>query len=376
MDVDRFIATHQPTWERLDTLSRRASKRISGLSPAELDELVSLYQQVSTHLSIARTTYREPAMIASLTGLTARAGAVVYGTRPRTLRALGAFLTQTFPAALWDARVFIAISTAVFLVPAVLLAVWIAGSTAALEASAPEALREAYINEDFEAYYSADPSAQFAAEVTTNNIQVGALAFAAGIAYCVLTVAILILNGGGLGFAAGLFAAADQLPRFFGLILPHGLLELTAVFIAGGAGLKLGWTLIDPGDRPRGEALTEEGRRSVVIVLGLVVVFLIAGLIEGFVTGSPLPTLMRVGIGVVAEAVFLAYALVLGRAAARRGLTGAIGEQDPASWALPASLAHASYANVRTTDDIRTYRRLSGGRQRIGVASERLPPPR
>lgn len=341
MDVDRFIATHQPTWERLDELSHRASKRISGLTPAELDELVALYQQVSTHLSITRTTYREPALIASLTGLTARAGAVIYGTRPRTLRALANFFTQTFPAALWHARAVIVISAAMFLVPATVMAIWLANSPAALEASAPEALREAYINEDFETYYSAAPSAQFATEVTTNNIQVGILAFAAGIAFCVLTLYILIVNGANLGFAAGLFGAAEELPRFFGLILPHGLLELTAVFIAGGAGLKLGWTLIDPGDRPRGEALTEEGRRSVVIVLGLVAVFVVAGLIEGFVTGSPLPTEIRVGIGVAAEVVFLTYALVLGRAAAARGFTGAIGEQDSAGWTQPADLAPA-----------------------------------
>jgi Stage II sporulation protein M len=146
------------------------------------------------------------------------------------------------------------------------------------------------------------------------------------------TLFVLLLNGANLGLAAGLFAAVGQQPKFWGLILPHGMLELTAVFVAGAAGLRLGWTLIDPGDRPRGAALAEEGRRAVVIVLGLVVVFLVAGTIEGFVTGRPWPTWLRVGIGAAAEAAFLAYVVVLGRRAAAAGLTGALGEEDAGGW--------------------------------------------
>ena len=166
--------------------------------------------------------------------------------------------------------------------------VWLANSQAAVEASAPEAVREAYVEEDFEAYYSSEPAAQFASEVFVNNVQVAIYAFAAGILLCGVTAYILILNGSNLGVAAGLFAAAGESPKFWGLILPHGLLELSAVVIAGAAGLRLGWAIIDPGDRARRDALAEQGRRSVVIILGLIVVFAVAGVIEGFVTGSSL----------------------------------------------------------------------------------------
>lgn len=334
MDVDRFIAANQPAWDRLGELTRRASRRLGRLSTEELDELVVLYQRVSTHLSVARTRYQEPALTAQLTGLVARAGALVYGTRPRTLRAAGRFLTETFPAALWHARWFVTVATLLFAVPAAVVALWLAGSPAALEAAGPEALREAYVEEDFESYYSSSASAQFASEVTTNNIQVGIFAFAGGIAACVPTAVILVLNGGNLGGALGLFMAAGEQARFWGLVLPHGLLELTAVFVAGAAGLALGWSLIDPGDRPRGQALVEEGRRAVVVVIGLVGVFAVAGLIEGFVTGSALPTWMRVGIGGLAEAAFLAYVVVRGRAAASRGLTGMLGESDEPTWSV------------------------------------------
>lgn len=333
MDVDRFLDRNRPLWRRLDELTRRAGRGIGRLSPGELDELVAGYQRVSTHLSLARATFHDPALDAELTDLVARAGAVVYGTRPRTWRAPLRFVADTFPAAVWYARWFVVVSVALFMLPALALGAWLASSPRALDVAAPPALREAYVENDFEAYYSSDPAAEFASSVTTNNIQVAMLAFAAGIAACLLTVYVLVYNGAAIGLAAGVFHAAGQQTKFYGLILPHGLLELTAIFIAGAAGLRLGWTLIDPGDRRRGAALVDEGRRAVVIVIGLVGAFVAAGLIEGFITGSRLPTWARVGTGVVVEVTFLVYLVTRGRAAAARGLTGAVGEQAEAGWA-------------------------------------------
>lgn len=331
MDLDSFLAANQATWDRLAQLTQRGGRRAGRLTPSELEELVRLYQRVSSHLSFARTYLAEPALIARLTGLVAAAGAVVYGTRPKTWRTIGRFFTTTFPAAVYHARWFMAASALLLLVPAAVIGLWLGNSDRALNAAAPEALREAYVEEDFEDYYSSRPAGEFAAQVTTNNIQVSIYAFAGGIVFCVLSALILVLNGANLGFALGVFIAAGQQPKFWGLIVPHGLLELTAVIIAGGAGLRLGWTLIDPGDRPRAAALVEEGRRAVAIVIGLFLAFVVAGLIEGFVTGSGMPTLVRVGTGVLVEIGFLAYIWTQGRAALARGLTGAIGEED-AGW--------------------------------------------
>jgi uncharacterized membrane protein SpoIIM required for sporulation len=173
--------------------------------------------------------------------------------------------------------------------------------------------------------------------VFVNNVQVAIYAFAAGILLCGVTAYILILNGSNLGVAAGLFAAAGESPKFWGLILPHGLLELSAVVIAGAAGLRLGWAIIDPGDRTRRDALAEQGRRSVVIILGLVVVFLVAGLIEGFVTGSSMHTFFRVGLGVVVALAFWLYIVTQGRLAASNGFTGLLSEEDRAIRAQPAT---------------------------------------
>jgi len=327
MDIDRFVATHQPLWDRLGVLSRRAGSGLGKLHAAEIDELVRLYQRTSTHLSYARTYYRDPALIARLTGLVATAGAVVYGTRPRSLRSVGRFFTTTFPAATWHYRRFVVVSAILFFGPMFAVTAWLANSPRAVDAVGPAALREAYLEDDFEAYYSSRPATEFAAQVTTNNIQVGFLAFASGVLFCVPTAALLAFNGANVGLAGGLFTAAGQAGKFYGLILPHGFLELTAVVVAGASGLALGWALIDPGDRSRKDALGEEGRRAVVMVLGLVLTFVVAGLIEGFVTGSPMPTWVRVGIGALVEVAFVLYVVVLGRAAAAAGFTGTFGEE-------------------------------------------------
>ena len=108
----------------------------------------------------------------------------------------------------------------------------------------------------------------------------------------------------------------------FGLLMPHGLLELTAVFLAGAVGMRLGWTVISPGDRPRGQVLAEQGRAVVAVAVGLAGVLLVSGLIEALVTPSPLPTFVRIGIGVAGRGRVPAYVVYFGRQAIRAGETG------------------------------------------------------
>jgi hypothetical protein len=115
---------------------------------------------------------------------------------------------------------------------------------------------------------------------------------------------------------------------FFGLITPHGLLELTAVFVASAAGLRLGWSWIAPGPRTRMQALAQTGRATIGMAIGLAVMLLISGMIEAFVTPSPLPTAVRVGLGVLAEAGFLVYVWTLGRRAVKAGEYGDIEAAD------------------------------------------------
>jgi uncharacterized membrane protein SpoIIM required for sporulation len=328
VDIDSYIARNQPGWDRLDELTRRARRHVGGLSPAEIDELIAGYQRTSAQLSYVRTYYREPALAARLTRLVAAANTVVYGTRARSWRVLGAFFSVTFPAAVWHQRRAVVAATLLFSVPAVLAGLWLVNDPVALEASGGAAERQVYVDEQFEQYYSDDPSAQFFTEVTTNNIRVGFAAFALGALLCLPGAFVLVLNAVNLVVAASWMITEGEALRFWGLILPHGALEITAIVVAGGAGLALGWAIVAPGDRRRSDALAEEGRRAVVIVLGLMATFTVAGLIEGFVTGSGLPAGVRVGVGLVTWGAFVAYVVALGRPAAAAGYTGALGERD------------------------------------------------
>lgn len=321
-----------PEWERLEELVNKASARGSRLEGDELDELLARYQRTSTHLSHVRSTYGDPQVTARLTRVVASARAVIYGAQPRAGGALRGFFLNTFPAAVWGARVSIFLSALAFFIPAVLMGVWFANSSAAIDAAFPtEALREAYIANDFEAYYSSAPAAEFSTQVLVNNIRVSFLVFVAGIAWTIPSILLLAFNGANVGQAAGLFHDAGEPGLFWGLILPHGLLEINAIVVAGGAGMKMGWALIVPGDRSRAEALAQEAQKAASIVIGLVIVFIFAGLIEGFVTPSPLPTWTRVSIGVAAFAAFWAYVLALGPPAIVHGHTGSIRDsvRDP-----------------------------------------------
>jgi uncharacterized membrane protein SpoIIM required for sporulation len=313
VDIDRYLAENEPSWALLTRLNEAARRRASALSDGEVEQLIGLHLRTSADLSHARLHQPEPALLDRLSAIVAGSRTVLEGRRVVSIRTVGRFFTERFPVAVWQLRRFVAVSACLTFLPALAIGAWISRSPAALEASAPAALRDAYVQQDFEQYYSDRPASQFATEVTVNNIRVSILAFAGGILLGLGTVAILISNGANLGFAAGLFAAAGEQSRFYGLIVPHGLLELTAVVIAGAAGLSLGWAIISPGDMSRGEAVTAAAQRCLTVILGLAMAFVVAGLIEGFVTGSTLSTALRVGLGIAVEVGFLSYLYVFGR---------------------------------------------------------------
>jgi uncharacterized membrane protein SpoIIM required for sporulation len=184
------------------------------------------------------------------------------------------------------------------------------------------------VGRDFVDYYSQNPAASFASQVWVNNAWVSLQVIASAVLLGVPIPYILLLNAANAGAIGGLMAAHGKADVFWGLVLPHGLLELTAVFLAAGAGMRLGWTVIDPGPRRRAQVLAEQGRAVLSVGLGLVVVLLVSGLIEAGVTPSALPTWARVGVGIIAEVLFLAYVVVFGRRALAAGETGDV-ERPP-----------------------------------------------
>jgi uncharacterized membrane protein SpoIIM required for sporulation len=321
VDLDVYVAAHRGEWDRLEQLLRRGSspRKLSG---AEVDELVELYQRTATHLSFVQSAGRDEALVGRLSSLVARGRGVVAGGRKASWSDAARFLKVDFPAICYRTRWWWIGATAFFLVIAFGLGAFIASSPEAQLAVAPPDVVKQLVEEDFENYYSSAPAQDFAAQVFTNNAFIAAQSIVFGVLLGLPVVFVLVSNAVNVGIAGGLMAANDRAGLFFGLILPHGLLELTAVFVACGLGLKIGWTVIDPGARSRSRALAEEGRALVTGALGLALVLFLSGLIEAFVTPSPLPTWARLAIGVLAELAFLAYVFGPGRRAVRAGKTG------------------------------------------------------
>ncbi|WP_255950372.1 stage II sporulation protein M [Streptomyces odontomachi] len=320
MDLDVFVTAHQAQWDRLDALLRR-QRHLTG---SEADELVTLYQRTATHLSLIRSSAPDPQLVARLTHLLARARSAVTGTRRASWSDASRFVTQGFPAAVYRSRHWWIPTALVSTAVSVLLGWWI-GTHPEVQASiaAPSELRSlTRPGGQYETYYSSHPAAAFATQVWTNNAEAAALCLVLGAFLCLPVIWILFQNMLNLGVGIGLMSSAGRLDTFLGLVLPHGLLELTAVFVAAGTGLRLGWTCIDPGPRPRRTALAEEGRAAIGMAIGLALVLFVSGAIEGFVTPSGLPTWSRIGIGAAVEISFLAYVYVLGGRAARAGDTG------------------------------------------------------
>jgi uncharacterized membrane protein SpoIIM required for sporulation len=321
MDLDAYVTAHRHEWDRLEQLLGRARspRRLTG---PEVDELVDLYQRTATHLSVLQSAGRDAALIAKLSSLVARARGAVTGGRQALWRDVARFLREDFPAVCYRTRWWWLGAAAGSIAVALAYGVFIAHSPEAQLAVAPPEVVKQLVAHDFKDYYSSAPAQDFSSKVFTNNVYVAAQAILFGVLLGIPVLYVLYTNALNVGVAGGLMAANGRTGEFFGLILPHGMLELTAVFVAAGLGLELGWTVIDPGGRTRSTALAEEGRALVVGALGLAVMLLVSGFLEGFVTPSGLPTWLRIGIGLVAEVLFLVWVFVFGRRAAQAGITG------------------------------------------------------
>jgi uncharacterized membrane protein SpoIIM required for sporulation len=314
MDLDAYVAEHAGEWRRLEQLSRRRRP-----SAAEVDELVALYQRAATHLSVVRSRSPDPALVARLSRLVLSARSAITGRTSFSWRTVGRFFTETFPLAVYRdwpwwcgvAVVFSALSFGLMWYVA-------AHPEVALLFYRQDEI-DSLVNDQFAGYYSEFMPQNFAFQVWTNNAWVAARCLAGGV-LIVPTLYILWGNALNVGLIGGIMIAYGRADVFFGLIMPHGLLELTAVYVAAGVGLRIGWSWIAPGPhRTRGKALAGAVMERIVVVLGLAGVFLVSGLLEAFVTPAPLPAVIRVGIGVVVWLSFFAYVFLLGRRAQELG---------------------------------------------------------
>ncbi|MFT2817317.1 stage II sporulation protein M [Leifsonia sp. A12D58] len=320
MDLDAYTAAHRAEWDRLAELGQR--RRLSG---AEADELIELYQSGATQLSAIKTTAGSTVQGDRLSVALSRARLRFTGASANLLAQIPRFFLLQLPAALYRLRWITLAVAVVTVVVAWLYASWALNNPQVLANFGSDADLQQLADKDFVDYYSSNPAASFAGQVWTNNAWIAAQCIAFGI-LGVYVPYIVLQNAQNVGVSAAVMFAYDKGDVFFLYILPHGLLELTAIFVAAAGGLRIFWAWIAPGARTRGQALAEDGRALFTVAIGLVFVLLVSGIIEGFVTPAPWPWPVKIGIGAAALLAFLAYMLILGRKAYRAGETGDMGE--------------------------------------------------
>jgi uncharacterized membrane protein SpoIIM required for sporulation len=325
MDLDAYSAAHRAEWDRLAELGRRRQ-----LDGAQADELIRGYQSGATQLSVIKTSAGSTVQGDRLSVILSRARLRFTGAGVNVLAQVPRFFLLQLPAALYRLRwLTLAVAVATVLV-ATLYAVWATNNPQVLANFGSPAELEQLADQGFVSYYSENPAASFASRVWTNNAWIAAQCVAFGI-LGVYVPYIVLQNAQNLGVTAAVMFAYDEGDTFFLYIAPHGLLELTAIFVAAAAGLRIFWAWVAPGARTRGQALAEDARALFTVAIGLVFVLFISGIIEGFVTPAPWPWPVKIGIGAVALLAFLFYQVIVGGRASRAGETGDLTEFEAGS---------------------------------------------
>jgi uncharacterized membrane protein SpoIIM required for sporulation/uncharacterized RDD family membrane protein YckC len=292
-----LLRRQRPRWaEYLSLLRRARSQRLSRLPEAEVSRFAALYREVAADLARARTYGASADMLYTLERAVGSGHNLLYRTPPASARRAWHWLTISFPRLVRARSGAILLASLLLYAPAVAayMAVVLepdrarviipAGMIARAEEGAERQQRgEGYID------VPEMMMPVFSTRIITNNVQVAFLAFAGGVLAGAGTILILLTNGIFLGAVAGLFHAESLKIYFWSFVLPHGVIELTAICIAGGAGLWLGSAFVLPGRRTRREVLVERGREAVSMIGGVAMLLVFAGIIEGFISPSTLP---------------------------------------------------------------------------------------
>ncbi|MDW8402664.1 stage II sporulation protein M [Chloroflexus sp.] len=312
---DRQIRQRHSAWERLEELITLASSGIGRLSAAELRELGQLYRQACTDLAIARRDYPDHTLTLYLNQLVARAHGVIYRYSAAEPNRVLTFFRFTLPRTFRATWPMTLIAALVFLVPAMVSFFAAFRDPTLGETFVPgmsfivEQIRN---GEEWWLRINEGPAAA-SAEIMTNNINVAIRAFAGGVTLGVYTLYILLMNGLLLGTVAGIAQRFDFAANLWGFVAGHATLELSAIFIAGGAGLQLGWAILRPGTLSRRGALVVAARRAVVLLIGCALILVAAGLIEAFISPTSLPLALKLVVSFGSGALLYAYLLLSGR---------------------------------------------------------------
>ncbi|MGD9630865.1 MAG: stage II sporulation protein M [Pyrinomonadaceae bacterium] len=314
--MNRFISDRKDRWQRLeDLLGLLRGTGLRGLSRAEVREFGELYRRAATDLAIARAETRDPKLINYLNSLVIRTHGKIYRSESEGASIIKRFFAVEFPRAVRESSRFSLLAFGVFFLFGMLsfaLCVYDKefGTTIGLDEIRMAA------ESDLRWWERLNNANQIgSSEILTNNIRVAFMAFAFGAFFGIGTLYILLMNGISIGGVIGICysvnpAFAADLVTF---MVAHGVLELTSIFIAGGAGMTIGYALIDPGDLTRRQALKKAGNLATKVVIGCACVLFVAGLIEGFLSPSALPPIVKFATGGLTGLLLFAYVMLAGR---------------------------------------------------------------
>ncbi len=315
MNLDAFVRARSEGWSSLEALVRAAKRRPESLGPDGVLRLGSLYRSAAADLALARRAFPGDPVVERLERIVAPARALVYSTPSRRL-ALRHFVTHGYWRLVAERKVPLVLATVLLFGPAFLAGGWALDDPGAASGLAPAEYQTVTEprSEVQDLGLTVEEEAAFSSQIMTNNIRVSLLAFAAGILAGLGTAGVLVLNGVLFGAVSGLAIGAGNAAPFFELVSAHGVLELSCIVVAGAAGLRLGWSLVEPGRGTRGDALRREAVPALALVLGTAPWLVVAGIVEGFVTGSGTGLLGALTVGVALGVVYWTLVVVLGRA--------------------------------------------------------------
>lgn len=311
MNIQRWIARREPAWKRLDDLLKQIERKgLKSLRGEQIRQLASLYRSVSADLARARTHQVGNLLIQNLQGLATRSYSQIYqGSRRQEWQSVLNFYRWGFPAVVQRNWVYITLATALFVV-AGLVAWWFSWRDPVfMSLMVPEELI-VKVRDRGELWMGSilgvEPVAS--TSIMRNNLTVSFNAVAGGITGGVITVYILVLNGLLIGAIGALVGQNNLAYPFWAFVFPHGSLELPAIFLAGAAGLLIARALLFPGKYRRVDALRLYGLQAVQLVYGIVPMLVIAGVIEGFFSPSPIvPDIFKYVAGIVLFTLLLMY---------------------------------------------------------------------
>ena len=317
MLVEDFIAAKKPNWERLTAILDRSQRAgLAALSAEELTDLGRLYRSATSDLAVARRDFAGHRVADYLNGLVARGHAAVYQTRSARRRGIVEFFTQGFPRTFRATWGYTLAAFLMFLLPA-LASYWVAYrdpvAGAALFPGIEDRIQDIRDKREWWKDINDQGRAASASLIMTNNIRVAIIAFAGGMLLGVFTLYILAQNGLMLGIIAGAAHALGFAGNLWSFVAAHGMIELSVIFIAGGAGLQLGWSVVRPGLLTRRAALVLAARRAAQLLLGCIPLLVIAGTIEGFVSPSELPLVAKLAVSFGTGVLLYGYLLLAGR---------------------------------------------------------------